>query len=149
MIAHNCPRCHYVACKGECGCRCMPLCSMDQAETRLHPTLPIADRFITPESYIAEWEGLIKVEQAERRDPVTFPEFVDHMEQRAKRVPDSYMDGYLRGCSLVHNLLRRTGWAGAKGQIKRIIRVYALDVLPKHYTNWDRGRIDAILDSVN
>ena len=103
MIAHNCPKCRYATCKGECNCRCMPLCSMDQAE------------------------------------------------RRAKRVPEpnSYMDGYLRGCSLVHNLLQRTGWAGAKGQIKRIIRVYALDVLPEHYTNWDRGRIDAILDSVN
>lgn len=36
MVSHNCSKCHYVACKGECGCSCMP--KIVRTEIVLRPT---------------------------------------------------------------------------------------------------------------
>ncbi|KKL65146.1 hypothetical protein LCGC14_2157890 [marine sediment metagenome] len=139
---------------------------MDQAETRLHPTLPIADGFITPESYIAEWEGLIKVEQAERRalldeleahpiDPCPIHGYSDL--EGDERCPDcvleeirerrEYLKDYTYAAGQIHSNLGHMGWARAKGFYKRIIRDLAQSY--PYGPHLPLAHVDAILDSVN
>ena len=102
------------------------------------PTLPIVDGFITKASYIAEWERLIKIEQAERS--AFFPEL-------EAKLDEQYLKAYTYAAGQILSNLEHMGWARAKGFYKHIIRDLAQSY--PYGPHLPLAHIDAILDSVN
>lgn len=64
---------------------------------------------------------------------------------------EAYLSGYSNGAYLVSNLLRRFGWARAKGEVKQIISMEITQFQPEQSAFYQSycGYIDAMLDSVN
>lgn len=61
------------------------------------------------------------------------------------KTPNEYMIGYITATRFVHQHMKGCGWTRTKGAVKSIL--HNTRYMPTD--DWDRGRIDALLDSVN
>ncbi len=66
-------------------------------------------------------------------------------------MPNTWLDGYIWGCKLVHSQRLNMGWCRAKGKVKsQIVTALGLQWSYQYPPNaFNGGMIDALLDSVN
>lgn len=109
-------------------------------------SLPIAHGFMTNRGYIAEWQRLIKAEQAERR--ANFCTFLDtYCAPRPKSYGDrKWLEGYAEFCI-------DPSWVGFHAihiETREALGlfIFAATECFNKWTHRDRGQVDSYLDSV-